>query len=164
VIAFNSERAGNTDIYIMNADGNDQRRLTDDPAYDAWPSWSPDGSQIAFVSTRNGNPDIFIMDADGSNLRQLTDHPANDIWPAWSLDGTRIAFPSRQRASTWSPYFSRKRIAASVLPAARERGATVASTTPTSSDSRPAPSDSVRMLRQADRPIGRVGPLESRAD
>jgi formylglycine-generating enzyme required for sulfatase activity len=96
VIAFTSERDGEGDIYIMNADGGDQRRLTDDPAYDGWPTWSPDGAQIAFTSDRNGNPDIYVMDADGSNVRQLTHHSANDIWPEWSLDDTRIAFVSRR--------------------------------------------------------------------
>ena len=72
------------------------QRLTDDPAYDGWPTWSPDGSQIAFMSTRSGNPEIYVMNSDGSNLRQLTDHPANDIWPEWSPNGRRIAFPSRR--------------------------------------------------------------------
>ena len=96
LIAFNSEREGNTDIYVMNTDGSDQKRLTDDPGYDAWPAWSPDGAEIAFVSDRGGNADIYLMDADGSNLRQLTKHSASDIWPAWSPDGTRIAFPSRR--------------------------------------------------------------------
>jgi WD40 repeat protein len=96
VIAFTSERDGNSEIYVMNADGSALQRLTDDLAYDAWPTWSPDGSQIAFMSDRSGNPDIYVMDADGSNLRQLTDHPANDIWPEWSPDGARIAFPSRR--------------------------------------------------------------------
>ena len=96
VIAFTSERDGNSEIYVMNADGSNPQRLTDDPAYDAWPTWSPDGSQIAFMSDRSGNPDIYVMDADGSNVRQLTDHPANDIWPEWSPDGRRIAFPSRR--------------------------------------------------------------------
>jgi Tol biopolymer transport system component len=96
LIAFTSERNGNSDIYVMNADGSNQRRLTDDPAYDAWSSWSPDGSRIAFVSTRSGNADIYIMDVDGTNPRQLTQHSADDIWPAWSPDGTRIAFPSRR--------------------------------------------------------------------
>jgi formylglycine-generating enzyme required for sulfatase activity len=96
VIAFTSERDGEGDIYVMNADGSDQRRLTDDPAYDAWPTWSPDGSKIAFVSTRSGNADIYVMDADGTNVRQLTYDPASDIWPEWSPDGSRIAFPSRR--------------------------------------------------------------------
>lgn len=95
-IAFNSERDGNSEIYIMDAFGGGLKRLTDDPAYDAWPAWSPDGAQIAFMSDRSGNPDIYVMDADGGNLRQLTTHSANDIWPEWSPDGTRIAFPSRR--------------------------------------------------------------------
>jgi len=96
VLAFTSERDGEGDIYVMNADGSDQRRLTGDPAYDGWPTWSPDGAQIAFCSTRSGNPDIYVMDADGGNVRQLTQHNANDIWPEWSPDGTKIAFPSRR--------------------------------------------------------------------
>jgi TolB protein len=108
LIAFTSDRAdGEGDIYIMavpdgtDVDGVEQglrnpRRLTDDPAYDGWPTWSPDGAQIAFMSIRSGNPDIYVMNADGSNVRQITDHPANDIWPEWSPDGERIAFPSRR--------------------------------------------------------------------
>lgn len=96
LIAYTSLQGGNAEIFIMKADGSNPIQLTDNPAYDAWPTWSPDGSQIAFVSDRAGNPDIFVMNADGTNLRQLTDHPANDIWPEWSPDGTQIAFPSRR--------------------------------------------------------------------
>ena len=87
MIAFTSEREGNAEIYIMNADGSNPQRLTNDPAYDAWPVWSPDGSHIAFTSTRNGEADIYVMDADGSNLRRLTYDDAIDIWPDWSPDG-----------------------------------------------------------------------------
>jgi len=97
VIAFTSDRDdGEGDIYLMNADGSDQRRLTDDPAYDAWPVWSPDGSQLAFTSSRNGNPDIYVMDADGGDLRQLTEDQESDFWPDWSPDGAQIAFVSRR--------------------------------------------------------------------
>jgi len=96
VIAFTSDQYGEGDIFVMNADGSDPRRLTEDPAYDGWPTWSPDGSQIAFMSLRSGNPDLYVMDSDGTDLRQLTRHSANDIWPAWSPDGEPIAFPSRR--------------------------------------------------------------------
>ena len=70
------------------------RRLTDDPAGDLWPTWSPDGSKIAFVSDRDGNAAIYVMNADGSDQTNLTDTPALDIDPAWSPDGSRIAFVS----------------------------------------------------------------------
>jgi Tol biopolymer transport system component len=96
MIAFTSERNDNADIYTISERGKEIQQLTDHPAYDGWPSWSPDGSQIVFMSLRSGNPDLYVMDADGSNQRQLTFDDANDIWPEWSPDGTRIAFPSRR--------------------------------------------------------------------
>jgi len=92
LIAFVSDRDGNFEIYVMNADGSDPRRLTDHPFSDTSPAWSPDGTQIAFVSSRARNRDIYIMNFDGSNLRQLTDQPADELNPVWSPDGTRIGF------------------------------------------------------------------------
>jgi Tol biopolymer transport system component len=96
VIAFTSERDGNMEIYVMNADGSDQRRLTNQSGEDYWPTWSPDGSQIAFASERDGNFEIYIMSADGNNQRRLTrsGDSASDLEPAWSPDGTQIAFMS----------------------------------------------------------------------
>ena len=87
-IVFVSDRDGNNEIYSCNADGSNITRLTNDPAWDAWPAWSPEGARIAF--TRDGY--LFIMNADGSNVVQKTF--ANDVaeYPAWSPDGTRIAF------------------------------------------------------------------------
>jgi len=58
LIAFYSERDGNAEIYIMDANGGNQRRLTSDPASDLYPALSPDGRGIAFVSQRNGNSEI----------------------------------------------------------------------------------------------------------
>ena len=91
-IVFVSERDGNQEIYVMNADGSGQTRLTDNAAFDTSPSWSPDGSQIAFSSDRDGDWDIYKMNADGSSVVQLTDDPATDSISAWSPDGRRIAF------------------------------------------------------------------------
>ena len=51
----------------MDADGTNIRRLTNDPAEDEYPAWSPDGQQIVFSSNRDGNEEIYVMDADGSN-------------------------------------------------------------------------------------------------
>jgi Tol biopolymer transport system component len=94
VIAFFSDRDGNDEIYIMDADGGEQRNLTNHPASDTDPSWSPDGTQIAFSTDRDHNHEIYVMDADGGNLRRLTNHSAIDADPIWSPEGNRIAFVS----------------------------------------------------------------------
>ena len=83
-IAFSSNRNGNDDIYVMNADGSDQTRLTDNPANDFFPAWSPDGTRIAFSSNRDGDFETYVMNADGSDQANLTNNPANDLFSAWS--------------------------------------------------------------------------------
>ena len=93
-IAFLSERDGNREIYVMDADGSNQTRLTHNPAFDESPDWSSDGTKIAFLSERDGNGEIYVMDADGSNQTRLTHNPAFDAYPTWSPDGTKIAFDS----------------------------------------------------------------------
>ncbi|HDR3891062.1 TPA: PD40 domain-containing protein, partial [Bacillus cereus] len=65
-IAFVSNRDANPEIYVMNPDGSNQTRLTNNPAGDFEPSWSPDGQKITFTSNRDGNPEIYVMNADGS--------------------------------------------------------------------------------------------------
>ncbi|MDE2663035.1 MAG: hypothetical protein OXI39_08535 [Gemmatimonadota bacterium] len=93
-VAFQSDRDGNIEIYVMNADGSGQTRLTNNSASDGSPAWSPDGRRIAFQSDRDGNEEIYVMNADGSSQTNLTSDPALDSNPAWSPDGTRIAFSS----------------------------------------------------------------------
>lgn len=87
-IAFVSDRDGNPEIYVMEADGSNQVNLTNHPSSDRNPTWSPDGRQIAFVSDRDGERAIYVMDNDGSNLRFLV----RGEYPAWSPDGKMIAF------------------------------------------------------------------------
>jgi len=82
-IVFDSERDGNAEIYLMDADGSHQINLTNNPAWDYDPVWSPDGKKIAFSSNRDGNWEIYIMNADGSNQINLTNNPADDRFPAW---------------------------------------------------------------------------------
>jgi Tol biopolymer transport system component len=84
----------------MNTDGSNPTRLTDDPANDGKPSWSPDGSRIVFFSRRDGNAEIYTMNEDGSDPTRLTDNPARDLPGSWSPDGTRIVFDSNRDGNT----------------------------------------------------------------
>ena len=93
-IVFMSRRDGKPEIYVMDIDGQNQQRLTDNRDNDWWPSGSPDGKRIVFVSERDGNREIYVMDADGGNPQNLTNQPAEDWYPSWSPDGKRIAFMS----------------------------------------------------------------------
>ncbi len=103
-LAFQSNRAGNWDIFTLRADCDlaaadaaqrcDVQRLTDNPADDMLPAWSPDGRSIAFVSTRDGNPELYVMDSHGQNQRRLTFNPGGDWRPAWLPDSQHLAFTS----------------------------------------------------------------------
>jgi len=98
-IAFSSYRNG-WEILVMNVDSSmwDARNLTNNPADDLFPVWSPDGSRIAFLSSRGGNrANIYVMNADGSGLRRLTTDSVFAAYPySWSPDGSRLAFAAGQ--------------------------------------------------------------------
>jgi Tol biopolymer transport system component len=103
VIAFATDREGNTEIYRMNSDGHAVSALTTSPAEDRAPAWSPDGARISFVSNRDGNDDVYTMHLDGSHVRRLTSDPGADDAPSWSPDGRAIAFQS-SRDGNWQIY------------------------------------------------------------
>ena len=91
-IVFQSGRDGNNEIYLMNADGSGQTRLTSNTFSDTQPALSPDGTRIAFTSNRDGNNEIYIMNLDGTGVTRLTTNTQPDSQPAFSPDGTRITF------------------------------------------------------------------------
>jgi TolB protein len=84
-IAYRFERSGDPEIWVMNADGKGQRRLTAGLS----PAWSPDGSLIAF----SGRAGLSVIRPDGTGLRVLPDTEGGE-YPSWSPDGSRIAFNS----------------------------------------------------------------------
>ena len=94
LIAFESDRDGDYEVFVMNPDGTEVRQLTDNDDGDYFPVWSPDGKRIAFASDRDGDWEIFVMNTDGTEVRQLTDNDDDDGTPAWSPDGKRTAFTS----------------------------------------------------------------------
>jgi WD40-like Beta Propeller Repeat len=82
-ITFVSYRDGNYEIYTMNANGGNQTRLTNDPAADLDPEWSPNSDKIAFTSNRDGNYEIYTMNPDGSGVTRLTNDASDDRSPDW---------------------------------------------------------------------------------
>lgn len=86
---------GAPEIFTVDADGANLRRLTNHKAIDVSPTWSPDGKRIAFVSDRTGAPQVYLMSADGSGQRRLTFEGSYNTAPAWSPDGRWIAYETR---------------------------------------------------------------------
>ena len=109
-LVFTADRPGRDlpdEIYVANADGTNEQRLTFTDAVSSclptdlrcppsgsnlMPKWSPNGRQIAFATDRSGMFQVYVMNDDGSDLRQLTTE--GGAMPAWSPDGHRIAFTS----------------------------------------------------------------------
>jgi Tol biopolymer transport system component/DNA-binding winged helix-turn-helix (wHTH) protein len=103
-IAFTSFRDDNAEIYVMNADGSNVRRITNHPAFDNYPVFSPDGTQIAFQSNReNERSEIYLQDLEGDSppVKIASHYGETGIHPkCWSADGTQILFWNNQNGKT----------------------------------------------------------------
>ena len=101
-IAYSARGRGhsNADIYLANADGTGKINISNHPAIDTSPTWSPSSRQIAFISDRTGRPQLWLMDADGSDLRQLVSEGGHCDSPSWAPDGRHIIY-SWQAPKRW---------------------------------------------------------------
>ena len=94
-LAFTSNRDGQPEVYVINANGTGVRRLTNHPSIDTSPTWSPQGHQLAFVSDRSGAPQIYVVGVNGTGLRRITFESHCDR-PTWSpAPYNEIAYSSR---------------------------------------------------------------------
>ncbi len=100
-IVFEHETNGISHLYVIDADGGNQRPLTDGSTFDFGASFPNDGRTIVFCRDREGVCHLWVMDADGGNPRPLTDGPWFDCSPLFSPDGGRIAFKRRERGQTY---------------------------------------------------------------
>ncbi len=107
-IALTLSKDGNSEIYLLNADGSIIKRLTSNSFIDSSPTWSPDGSQIAFVSDRYGSPQIWVMSSSGAGQTKLTRKGNYNQEPAWAprpINGqSLIAFSARDEKGNYDVF------------------------------------------------------------
>jgi Tol biopolymer transport system component len=84
-LTFNSGRDGNFEVYMMNADGSDQRNISNSPdTTEGLADWSPDGKRLVLYSDRSGNKDVFVLNLGDGNWANITNHPVDDEFCTWS--------------------------------------------------------------------------------
>ena len=88
-------RDGNSQIYLINPDGSNLRRLTNSAGIDTEPNFSPDGQWIYFTSDRGGSPQIYRMPASGGEAQRVTFEGGYNVSPRISPDGRSLAFIMR---------------------------------------------------------------------
>ena len=93
-LVFEREREGNLDLFVIPAGGGAERRLTDDPAEDGLPRWSPDGTRVVFSSLRTGTYQIWEVGAAGGAAHRLRKNAATEYQADFSPDGRQLAFLS----------------------------------------------------------------------
>lgn len=103
-IIYHSDRSGEYDLYVMNADGSNDQRIAatsrDPTTLEAMAAWSPDGAYVSFhVYYINLAADLYLLDTASGEVLRVTRDPLDDVRLAWSPDGTRVAFSSERESS-----------------------------------------------------------------
>jgi len=93
-LAFDSDRTGVSQIFIMRSDGTQLRQLTHGPRRSLAPKWSPDGEKIVFQAARADDFDLYTITPEGRGEKVLISSEGDDVLPVWSKDGRSIAFAS----------------------------------------------------------------------
>jgi Tol biopolymer transport system component/serine/threonine protein kinase len=103
MVAFNSDRAGDMNIWLFTLADSNMRQLTTGRGGDFQPNWSPDEKRISFFSSRSGSPNIWEVEVVKGTSRRLTSNPGVNVNPFYSPDGTLIAYQSDQsgRLEVW---------------------------------------------------------------
>ncbi|MDT5123090.1 MAG: eukaryotic-like serine/threonine-protein kinase [Acidobacteriota bacterium] len=98
------DTVGNSNLWVMKADGTDRRQITSGTDNNFMPSVSPDGRFVAFISLRGGSPHVWRIDMDGSNLKQLTFGPSEESRPSITPDGKWVIFSSFRSTGKLTPW------------------------------------------------------------
>jgi Tol biopolymer transport system component len=93
-IAFSSDRSGSFDLYLMDADGLNLRRITSAPGNEGEPAWNPEGTRLIYTAANGTTTQIASISTDGTDNRQLTTASGGNHSPSVSADGKTIAFVS----------------------------------------------------------------------
>ena len=97
-------RPNRMELFVMNADGTNQRQVTNLGGANFAPIFTPDGKRIIFSSNhrvpRSRNFDLFLVNLDGTGLEQVTTHPEFDGFPMFSPDGKRLVWASNRNSPT----------------------------------------------------------------
>jgi Tol biopolymer transport system component len=103
MIAFNSDRTGEMNIWLFDLESGRSRQITKGSGGDFQANWSPDGKRIAFFSSRAGTADVWCVDVESGELEQLTSSESVNVNPFYSPDGKMIAYNSDQtgRPEVW---------------------------------------------------------------